>query len=67
MSTERASLLASEGRCHAQHQVTVRVTVRCEREYAHGGLHTATFDDTAIDPHFMYAISWGPKPTEDEG
>ena len=49
-----------QGRCHSQHQVTVRVTVRCEREYGHGGAHTATVDDVAIDPDFTYVISWWP-------
>ena len=36
------------------------LTVRCEREFGHGGAHTATVDDMEIDPDFTYVVSWWP-------
>lgn len=57
-----SEIIPPQGRCHEQHQVTVRVTVRCEREYGHGGAHTAITADT----DFHYVISWWPNlPAKD--
>lgn len=40
------------------------LTVRCEREHAHGGSHRATIDDKAVDPDYAYVVSWWPTPAE---
>ncbi len=47
--------------CGATRYSLVGMTVQCEREFGHGGAHTATIDDPETDPDFTYVVSWWPK------
>jgi hypothetical protein len=47
--------------CTATKESLVGLSVQCEREFGHGGAHTATVDDPEIDADFTYVISWWPK------
>jgi hypothetical protein len=65
-SWRRSSVAESpEGRCDSTQEALRDTIVQCEREYGHGGAHTATIDDPALDPLYTYVVSWWPKEQAD--